>query len=114
MTEFSYTGEHAHVKWKHSAHEGKWYVKRTATNAKQLAEDAQRVRNEGGTKEIDGGRVIANIPVEVFMSAHKGLTHGGRYKGILGGDHDSREKMLSGFFLEDDIKIYMLNDNYRV
>ena len=32
----------------------------------------------------------------------------------MSADHESQEKLLSQFIAEDEIKIFMLNDNYRV
>lgn len=114
MTEFSYKGDGTRVTWKHAAHEDTWYVDRVAENADALAERAKRIRNSGGTRDLGDGKVVATIPTEVFYKAHVGLSHGGKYKGFMSCDHDTMEKLMSKFFLEDDVKIYMLNDNYRV
>ena len=114
MSEFGYGRDGAEITWKHQAHEDKWYIERKATNTKQLAEAAQRTRNDGGTKDIGDGRLVATIPEELFYQANSGLTHGGRYKGFMSADHESQEKLLSLFMQEPEIRIFMLNDNYRV
>ena len=112
--EFTYTDGITDVKWKHSAHEDKWHVERTSRNYTALAEAAQDTRRRGGTGNIEDGRLVATIPEDIFYSANRGLTHGGRYKGFMDADHESQEKLLTQFMLEDDVKIFMLNDNYRV
>ena len=114
MSEFKYSGDGAEVTWKHSAHEDTWWVDRKAKYADQLAENARRVRNDGGTKDMGDGRLVATIPVEVFYQANTGMSHGGKYKGFLSADAETQEKLLSSFMLEDDVRIYMFNDNYRV
>ena len=114
MSEFGYSGSGAEIKWKHSPHEDKWYIERKATNTNQLAEAAQKTRNEGGTKDIGDGRLVATIPEELFYQANSGMTYGGKYKGFMSADHESQEKLLTQFMLEPEIKIFMLNSNYRV
>ena len=114
MTDFTYTDGVTDVKWKHQAHEDKWYVEKKARNHDAIAEFAQDTRRRGGTETIDDQRVVATIPEEIFYSANSGLTHGGKYKGFMSADHESQEKLLTQFMLEDDVRIFMLNDNYRV
>lgn len=114
MTEFTTTDGVTDVKWKHSAHEDKWYIERKARNHDALAEFAQDTRRRGGTETVEEGRLVATIPEDIFYSANSGLTHGGKYKGFLNADHESQEKLLTQFMLEDDVKIFCLNDNYRV
>jgi hypothetical protein len=114
MTEFTTSDGITDVKWKHSAHEDRWYVERKARNHDAIAEFAQNTRRRGGTETKDDARVVATIPEDIFYSANRGLTHGGKYKGFLTADAESQEKLLTQFMLEDDIKIFMMNDNYRV
>jgi hypothetical protein len=52
--------------------------------------------------------------VEALYAAEQGWTHRGAYKGILSADGETQQKLLAKFVLEDDIKIYMYNDNYRI
>ena len=112
--EFTVSDGITNVKWKHSAHEDKWYVDRQSVHHDAIAEAAQDTRRRGGTKNIEDGRLVATIPEDIFYSANRGLTHGGKYKGFMSADHESQEKLLSQFLLEDDVKIFCLNDNYRV
>ena len=114
MTEFAYRGNGAQVTWKHQAHEDKWYIDRKVENHDAIAEHCQAVRNDGGTKDIGGGRLVAQIPMELFYQANSGISHDGKYKGFMQADKDSREKLLSRFFQEDDVKIFMLNSNFKV
>jgi ferredoxin-like protein FixX len=114
MSDVHYTGNGTGVQWKYSPHEEKMYVNRYSTDHDQIAERAQKIRNEGGTKEKGGFRLVATIPEEVFVAANSGFSHDGKYKGFLNCDHEMQQKMLSKFFLEEDIKIFLTNDNYRI
>ena len=114
MTEFTTTDGITDVKWKHQAHEDKWYIEKKARNHDAIAEFAQDTRRRGGTKTHDDQRVVATIPEEIFFSANDGLTYGGKYKGFMSADHDTQEKLLTQFMLEPEVRIFMLNDNYRV
>ena len=71
------------IEHKYSAHEDKMYVRRYAANHDAIAEEVQKVRNQGGTKTKDDARVVASIPGEMLYAAEQGMTYGGRYKGIL-------------------------------
>ena len=114
MSDYHYQQDGTGVEFKYQPSEDRMYVRRYAANYNELAEKALRVRNEGGTKEKGGFRMVATIPTEVFVSANDGRSHNGRYKGFLSGDADSQQKMLSKFFLEDDVKPFLLNDNFRI
>lgn len=114
MSKFSYSDGVTDVTWKHSAHEDKWYVERKPKHHDAIAEQAQKVRNSGGTQTVSDSRIVATIPEDLFYAAHNGLTYGGKYKGFMSADSESQEKLLSQFMAEDEIKIFMLNDNYRV
>ena len=114
MSEFKYSDGVTDISWKHQAHENKWYVDRKPRHHDALAEQARKVRNAGGTKTIEDGRVIATIPEDLFYQANNGITYGGKYKGFMSADHESQEKLLSLFMQEPEIRIFMLNDNYRV
>lgn len=114
MSDFSYQQDGTGVEWKYQPSEDRMYVRKYATNYNELAEKAKQVRNDGGTKEKGGFRMVATIPTEVFVAANDGRSHNGRYRGFLSGDADTQQKMLSKFFLEDDVKPFLLNDNFKV
>lgn len=114
MSKFGYSDGVTDITWTHSAHEDKWYVERKATHHDTIAEQAKKVRNSGGTQTVSDSRVVATIPEDLFYAAHNGLTYGGKYKGFMSADHESQEKLLTQFMAEEEIKIFMLNDNYRV
>jgi hypothetical protein len=50
----------------------------------------------------------------MFSMANDGQTFDGKYKGFLNCDKEMQQKMLSKFFLEPEIKIFLTNDNYKV
>ena len=104
------------VQWKYQPHEDKTYIKREVPKIvhDSLAETAQRIRNSGGTKEKDGFRLVATVPGELFTMANEGQTFDGKYKGFLNCDQEMQQKMLSKFFLEPEVKIFLTNSNYRV
>lgn len=114
MSDVSWRGNGTGVSWTYQPHEDRIYVNRTSTDHNQIAENAQRIRNGGGTKEIDGFRLVATVPEEVFVAANDGFSHDGKYKGFLNCDHEMQQKMLARFFAEDDIKIFLTNDNFRI
>ena len=114
MSDLIYKDDTTSVEWKYQPHEDRLYVKRTANNHDAIARHAERVRNDGGTKDFGGGRLVATIPQEVFAAAQMGMSHNGKYKGFLNADKEMRERLMSQFLLEDDIKIFRLNDNYRI
>ena len=111
-----YQGDGVAVTWKYQPSEGKTYIKREVPKIihDTIAEKAQRVRNSGGTKEKDGFRLVATVPGEMFTLANEGRTFDGKYKGFLNCDKEMQQKMLSKFFLEPEIKIFLTNDNYKV
>ena len=111
-----YPGDGVAVTWKYQPSEGKTYIKREVPKIihDTIAEKAQRVRNSGGTKEKDGFRLVATVPNELFTLANDGRTFDGKYKGFLNCDKEMQQKMLSKFFLEPEVKIFLTNDNYRI
>ena len=104
------------VTWKYQPHEGETYIQREVPKIihDSIAEKAKQVRNSGGTKEKDGFRLVATVPGEMFTLANEGKTFDGKYKGFLNCDKEMQQKMLSKFFLEPEIKIFLTNDNYKV
>ena len=114
MKDLHYQQDGTGIEQKYSASEDKMYVRRYAANHDEIAEEVQKVRNAGGTKNKDDARVVASIPGEMLYAAEQGMTYGGRYKGILSADGETQQKLLAKFMLEPDIKIFMLNNNYRV
>ena len=114
--DLQYQGDGVAVTWKYQPSEGKTYIKREVPKIihDTIAEKAQRVRNSGGTKEKDGFRLVATVPGEMFTLANEGRTFDGKYKGFLNCDKEMQQKMLSKFFLEPEIKIFLTNDNYKV
>ena len=114
MSDFHYVENGTGVEWKHSAHEDKMYVRKYAANYDAVAELAQAVRNDGGTKDMDGFRMVATIPIEVFSAANDGRSHNGRYKGFLQLGAKDQQREFASFFQEEDIKPFMLNDNFRI
>ena len=104
------------VQWKYQPSDGKTYIKREVPKIihDSIAEKAQQVRNSGGTKEKDGFRLVATVHAEMFTMANEGQTFDGKYKGFLTCDKEMQQKMLSKFFLEPEIKIFLTNDNYKV
>ena len=114
MSDFGIKENGTQVDWTYQPHEDKWYISRKATNVKELAEAAQKTRNEGGTEDFGDGRLVATIPEELFYQANAGLTYGGKYKGFMGVTGEEGEKLLSLFLQEPEISIFMLNNNYRV
>ena len=114
--DLQYSGDGVSVTWKYSPSEDKTYIKREVPKIihDSIAEKAKQVRNSGGTREKDGFRLVATVPAEMFTLANEGQTFDGKYKGFLNCDKDMQQKMLSKFFLEPEIKIFLTNDNYRV
>ena len=82
MSDLHYQQDGTGVEWKYQPSEDKMYVRKYAANYDAVAELAQKVRQEGGTKDVEGFRMVATIPVEVFSAANDGRSHGGRYKGF--------------------------------
>ena len=116
MSYLKYTQDGISVDWKYQPSEDRLYVKREVPKVihDSIAENAKRVRNSGGTKEKDGFRLVATVPSEVFSMANDGQTFDGKYKGFLNCDAEMQQKMLSKFFLEPEVKIFLTNDNYRI
>ena len=116
MSDIQYEQDGVSVKWKYQPSEDRLYVQREVPKIihDTIAEKAQRVRNSGGTKEKDGFRLVATVPAEMFTMANEGQTFDGKYKGFLSCDKDMQQKMLSKFFLEPEVKIFLTNDNYKV
>ena len=116
MSDFNYTQDGVSVDWKYQPSEDRLYVKREVDKAvhDSIAEKAKQVRNSGGTREKDGFRLVATVPAEMFTLANDGRTFDGKYKGFLNCDKEMQQKMLSKFFLEPEIKIFLTNDNYKV
>ncbi len=114
MTDLHYQQDGTGIEQKYDASEEKVVVRRYISNHEQLAEQAQRVRNDGGTKTINDARLVGSLPVEALYAAEQGWTHRGAYQGILSADGDTQQKLLAKFVLEPDIKIYMYNENYRI
>jgi hypothetical protein len=114
MTDLHYQQDGTGIEHKYDASEEKVVVRRYVANHKELAEKAQRVRNDGGTKTINDARLVGSLPVEALYAAEQGWTHRGAYKGILSADGETQQKLLAKFVLEPDIKIYMFNSNYRI
>ena len=114
--DLQYTQDGVSVQWKYQPSEGKTYIKREVPKIihDTIAEKALQVRNSGGTKERDGFRLVATVPAEMFNMANTGQTFDGKYKGFLNCDKEMQQKMLSKFFLEPEIKIFLTNDNYRI
>jgi hypothetical protein len=114
--DLQYQQDGVSVTWKYQPHEDKTYIKREVPKHIHdgLAETAKTIRNSGGTKEKDGFRLVATLPLEMFTLANEGRTFDGKYKGFLNADRDSKQKLLSKFFLEPEVKIFMTNDNYKV
>ena len=114
--DLQYTHDGVSVEWRYQPIEGKTYIKREVPKIihDTIAEKAQQVRNSGGTKEKDGFRLVATVPSEMFTLANEGRTFDGKYKGFLTCDKEMQQKMLSKFFLEPEIKIFLTNDNYRI
>ena len=114
--DLQYQQDGVSVQWKYQPSDGKTYIKREVPKIihDSIAEKAQQVRNSGGTKEKDGFRLVATVPAEMFTMANEGQTFDGKYKGFLTCDKEMQQKMLSKFFLEPEIKIFLTNDNYKV
>ena len=114
--DLQYSGDGVSVTWKYQPSDGKTYIKREVPKIihDSIAEKAKQVRNSGGTKEKDGFRLVATVPAEMFTMANEGRTFDGKYKGFLTCDKEMQQKMLSKFFLEPEIKIFLTNDNYKV
>ena len=114
--DLQYQQDGGSVQWKYQPSDGKTYIKREVPKIihDTIAEKAQQVRNSGGTKEKDGFRLVATVPAEMFTMANEGQTFDGKYKGFLTCDKEMQQKMLSKFFLEPEIKIFLTNDNYKV
>ena len=111
-----YGGDGVSVTWKYQPSEGKTYIKREVPKIihDSIAEKAKQVRNSGGTREKDGFRLVATVPAEMFTMANEGQTFDGKYKGFMNCDKEMQQKMLSKFFLEPEIKIFLTNDNFRL
>jgi len=114
MTDLHINQDGVGIEHKYDAAEDKMVVRRYISNHQELAEQAQRVRNDGGTKTINDARLVGSLPVEALYAAEQGWTHNGAYQGILSADGETQQKLLAKFVLEPDIKIYMYNDNYRI
>lgn len=114
--DLQYTQDGVSVTWKYQPSEDKTYIKREVPKIihDSIAEKAKQVRNSGGTREKDGFRLVATVPAEMFTMANAGQTFNGKYKGFLNCDKEMQQKMLSKFFLEPEIKIFLTNDNYKV
>ena len=114
--DLQYQQDGVSVQWKYQPSDGKTYIKREVPKIihDTIAEKAQQVRNSGGTKEKDGFRLVATVPSEMFTLANDGRTFDGKYKGFLNCDGEMRQKMLSKFFLEPELKIFLTNSNYRI
>ena len=114
--DLQYQQDGVSVQWKYQPSDGKTYIKREVPKIihDSIAEKAQQVRNSGGTREKDGFRLVATVPGEMFTMANEGQTFDGKYKGFLNCDKEMHQKMLSKFFLEPEIKIFLTNDNYKV
>ena len=112
----NYQQDGVSVQWKYQPSEDLLYVSREVPKIihDTIAKKAQQVRNSGGTKEKDGFRLVATVPSEMFTLANEGRTFDGKYKGFLTCDKEMQQKMLSKFFLEPEIKIFLTNDNYRI
>jgi hypothetical protein len=50
----------------------------------------------------------------VFSAANDGRSHDGRYKGFLQLGAKDQQREFASFFQEEDIKPFMLNDNFRI
>lgn len=114
MSDLHYQQDGTGVEWKYQPSEDKMYVRKYAANYDAVAELAQRVRNDGGTKDVEGFRMVATIPIEVFSAANDGRSHNGRYKGFLQLSAKDQQREFAKFFQEEDIKPFMLNDNFRI
>jgi hypothetical protein len=114
MTDLHYQQDGTGIEHKYDAAEDRVVVRRYVANHNELAERAQRVRNDGGTKTINDARLVGSIPTEALYAAEQGWTYNGKYKGILSADGESQQKLLAKFVLEPEIKIYMYNDSYRI
>ena len=114
--DLQYQGDGVSVQWKYQPSEERLYVQREVPKVihDSIAEKAKQVRNSGGTREKDGFRLVATVPAEMFTLANEGRTFDGKYKGFLNCDKEMHQKMLSKFFLEPEIKIFLTNDNYKV
>ena len=114
--DLQYTQDGVSVTWKYQPSEDKTYIKREVPKIihDSIAEKAKQVRNSGGTREKEGFRLVATVPAEMFTMANAGQTFNGKYKGFLNCDKEMQQKMLSKFFLEPEIKIFLTNDNYKV
>ena len=114
--DLQYQQDGVSVQWKYQPSDGKTYIKREVPKIihDTIAEKAQQVRNSGGTKEKDGFRLVATVPAAMFSMANDGQTFDGKYKGFLNCDKEMQQKMLSKFFLEPEVKIFLTNDNYKV
>jgi hypothetical protein len=114
MKDLHYQQDGTGIEHKYQASEDKMYVRRYAANHDAIAEEVQRVRNQGGTKTKDDARVVASIPGEMLYAAEQGMTYGGKYKGILSADAETQQKLLVKFMAEPEIKIFQYNDNFRI
>lgn len=116
MSDLKYEQDGVSVNWKYQPSEDRLYIQREVSKGvhDSIAENAKQVRNSGGTREKDGFRLVATVPAEMFTMANEGQTFDGKYKGFLNCDKDMQQKMLSKFFLEPEVKIFLTNDNYRI
>ena len=116
MSDLNYTQDGVSVDWKYQPSEDRLYVKREVDKSvhDSIAEKAKKVRNSGGTREKDGFRLVATVPAEMFTLANDGRTFDGKYKGFLNCDKEMQQKMLSKFFLEPEVKIFLTNENYKI
>ena len=113
MSDLHYQQDGTGVEWKYQPSEDKMYVRKYAANYDAVAELAQKVRQEGGTKDVEGFRMVAAIPIEVFSAANDGRsTTGNRYKDFCNYLLKTSRGSLQNFS-EDDIKPFMLNDNFQ-
>ena len=114
--DLQYAQDGVSVTWKYQPSEDRTYIKREVPRHihDAIAERAKQARNSGGTKEKHGFRLVATVPTEMFTMANEGQTFDGKYKGFLNCDKEMQQKMLSKFFLEPEVKIFLTNDNYRI
>ena len=114
--DFQHTEDGVSVTWKYQPSDGMTYIKREVPKIihDTVAEKARQIRNSGGTKDKDGFRLVATVPNELLNMANTGKTFGGKYKGFLNCDQEMQQKMLSKFFIEPEVKIFLTNDNYKI
>ena len=114
MSDLHYQQDGTGVEWKYQPSEDKMYVRKYAANYDAVAELAQRVRNDGGTKDVEGFRMVATIPIEVFSAANDGRSHNGKYKGFLQLAPRINSASSQSFSKRKTSSRFMLNDNFRI